>query len=115
MESEFLSESTHKLRKSLLIASLVGYAISKAGLKVTKVSLLGSELAITKFEVIPFVLGIVVLYLLVSFIAFANWDSACADLRVRAEEERAKKREDEETRKAVERQLEARKKQVYHE
>lgn len=74
MESEFLTVSTQKLRKSLLVASLVGFAISYAGLRVSEVSLLGSKLAITKFEVIPFVLGIIVLYFLMTFIIFGLYD-----------------------------------------
>ncbi len=74
MESEFLTEPTRKLRKSLLIASLIGFAISYAGLRVSEVSLLGSKLSITRFEVIPFVLGIVVSYFLVTFIIFGLYD-----------------------------------------
>lgn len=74
MESEFLTEPTRKLRKSLLIASLIGFAISYAGLRVSEISLLGSKLSITKFEVIPFVLGIVVSYFLVTFIIFGLYE-----------------------------------------
>lgn len=76
MESEFLTEPTRKLRKSLLVASLIGFAISYAGLRVSEVSLLGSKLSITRFEVIPFVLGIVVSYFLVTFIIFGFHDYA---------------------------------------
>ena len=74
MESEFLTESTQKLRKSLLISSLIGFAISYAGLRVSEVSLLGSKLSITKFEVIPLVLCIIVLYFLVTFTIFGLYD-----------------------------------------
>ena len=74
METDFLTESTRKLRKSLLVASLIGFAISYAGLRVSEVSLLGSKLSITKFEVIPFVLGIVVFYFLLTFIIFGFHD-----------------------------------------
>jgi len=74
MESEFFTERTRKLRKSLLIASLIGFAISYAGLRVSEISLLGSKLSITRFEVIPFVLGIVVSYFLVTFIIFGLYE-----------------------------------------
>lgn len=76
MESEFFTERTRKLRKSLLVASLIGFAISYAGLRVSEISLLGSKLSITRFEVIPFVLGIVVSYFLVTFIIFGFYDYA---------------------------------------
>lgn len=76
MESEFLTEPTRKLRKSLLIASLIGFAISYAGLRVSEISLLGSKLSITKFDVIPFVLGIIVSYFLVTFIIFGLYEYA---------------------------------------
>lgn len=74
MESEPLTGFTRKLRKSLLIASFIGFAISYAGLSVSEVSLLGSKLAITNFEIIPFVLGIIVLYFLANFIFFGFYD-----------------------------------------
>jgi len=74
METDFLTEPTRKLRKSLLVASLIGFAISYAGLRVSEVSLLGSKLSITKFEVIPLVLGIVVSYFLVTFLIFGLYE-----------------------------------------
>lgn len=83
METDFLTESTRKLRKSLLVASLIGFAISYAGLRVAKVSLLGSELSITRFEVIPFVLGIIVLYFLVTFIIFGLYDYSQSHRKLR--------------------------------
>jgi len=66
-----------------LIASLIGFAISYAGLRVSEVSLLGSKLAITKFEVIPILLGIIVLYFLVTFIIFGFYDYAQSNRKIR--------------------------------
>ena len=63
-QSGFLSESTRKVRMGLLTACLIGFSISKVGFVVTKVSILGSELALTRIEAIPFILGVVVLYYL---------------------------------------------------
>ncbi len=83
METDFLTEPTRKLRKSLLVASLIGFAISYAGLRVSEVSLLGSKLSITRFEVIPLVLGIVVLYFLVTFIIFGLYDYSQSHLKLR--------------------------------
>ncbi|MCD4788469.1 MAG: hypothetical protein K8R37_00605 [Bacteroidales bacterium] len=66
----FLSDNTRKIRKGLLIVCLVGFSISKVGLIVRKISFMGSELAITNFESISFILGIMVLYYLLTFICY---------------------------------------------
>ena len=67
----FLSDNTRKIRKGLLIVCLVSFSISKVGLIVKKISIMGSELAITNFESIPLILGLMVFYFLLTFICYS--------------------------------------------
>ncbi len=69
-QTGILSDETRKIRKGLLVVCLIGFSISKVGLVVKKISILGSELAITRFEAIPLILGLMVLYYLLTFICY---------------------------------------------
>ncbi|MEC4686191.1 MAG: hypothetical protein VST71_10725 [Nitrospirota bacterium] len=73
-DNSILSNHTRKVRKSLLIASVIGYSISKIGLTIKKVSLFGSEFSITNHEAIPFILIIITTYLLITFISYSLSD-----------------------------------------
>ena len=68
MESDFLSASTKKTRRSLLAASVTGILISYVGISISKVSVMGTQFIIKDFASIPVILGLVVLYFLVVFI-----------------------------------------------
>jgi hypothetical protein len=69
-----LSEETRKVRKSLLISSIVGWAFVRVGLVPTKISALGIELS-TKDQSAFYVLAaLIVGYFLVSFIVDAATD-----------------------------------------
>jgi hypothetical protein len=66
-----LSEITRKVRKSLLVFSLIGYAVSKIDISISKVSVVGTEFLIGNFDAIPFVLGMIILYFLLSFLTYS--------------------------------------------
>ncbi len=59
MALETLSENTRKIRRSLLAASLIGYSISKIDVRISKVTVFGTEFKIGDFQAIPFVLGLI--------------------------------------------------------
>ena len=71
MALETLSDSTRKVRKGLLASSLIGYAISRIGVSISKVSVFGTEIKIGNFEAIPFVLGMIIIYYLITFISYS--------------------------------------------
>ena len=71
MALETLSENTRKIRRSLLAAGLVGYLISKIDVSIPKVTIFGTEFKIGNFQAIPFVLGLIVLYYLITFSFYA--------------------------------------------
>ncbi len=70
MALETISESTRKVRKSLLAASLVGLSISMIDVSISKITIFGTEFKIGNFQAIPFVLGVIVLYFLITFIFY---------------------------------------------
>ncbi len=82
--SGFLSDNTRKIRRGLMIACMIGFTMAKVGLIIKKISIFGTELAITNFEVIPFVIGLAVLYYLLTFISygFDEYSSAYKQMRV---------------------------------
>jgi hypothetical protein len=71
MALETLSEETRKVRRSLLAASLIGYAISEIDVTITKFTVFGTEFKFGNFDAIPFVLGFIILYFFITFIIFA--------------------------------------------
>ena len=71
MENGILSDHTRRVRKSLLISSVIGFSISKIGLTVNKVSLLGSEFSIINYKAIPFIISLIIVYFLITFISYA--------------------------------------------
>lgn len=72
MSISYLSDNTRKTRRSLLAASLIAYAISKLGLTLTEVQVFGSKFEFQNYSAIPFVLIMVVVYFLVTFIVYAG-------------------------------------------
>jgi|SRR3989339_1965451 len=68
MEIGNLSDETKKIRKSLLLFCAIGFSLSQIGLSIGKISLFGSVLYASNIAAIPIVLGLIVLYYLVSFI-----------------------------------------------
>jgi hypothetical protein len=71
MALETLSEDVRKVRRSLLAASLIGYAISKIDVTITKATVFGTEFKFGNFDAIPFVLALIILYFFIAFIIFA--------------------------------------------
>ena len=71
MNINYLSENTRKIRRSLLLVSLIGYAISKVGLTLTEFQVFGSKFELKNYEAIPFVLIMVVAYFLTTFTVYA--------------------------------------------
>ncbi len=82
---EFLSENTRKNRKSLLLVCLIGIIISSINLKITKISLLGTEFLIENFDAIPVILGLVILYFLIAFISYGLFEYSRAYRNLREE------------------------------
>lgn len=72
MSITYLSENTRKIRRSLLLVSLIGYAISKLGLALTEVQVFGSKFEFQNYTAIPFVLILVILYFLITFVVYAG-------------------------------------------
>ncbi len=67
MESDLLSESTRKTRKSMLTFALIGILISRIQVTIGEVSVLGTKFIVKDFGAIPVILALVVLYFLLSF------------------------------------------------
>lgn len=97
----FISENTRKIRRGLMTSCLIGFSISQIGLYLREFSLFGSKFAITNHQAIPFILGIIVSYYLVTFLSYGFQeysdvmkqfykDKAQAELDSEASEVRAK-------------------------
>ena len=71
---KIISEPTRKIRKSLLIFSLIGYSISKIDVTISRVTVLGTEFRIGNFDAIPFVLGMIILFFLTTFFFYSIQD-----------------------------------------
>lgn len=71
-----LSSHTRSVRKSLLIASVLAAAVGKAGLIPTQISALGLEFSQADRGSLLLLLGVVVLFMLVSFVVAAAADFA---------------------------------------
>jgi hypothetical protein len=67
METDDLSENSRKLRKSMLAFSMVGLVLAYVQPVINKVTVLGTEFIITNFGALPTILGLIILYFLVSF------------------------------------------------
>jgi len=67
MNNSIISEDTKKMRKSLLLSCLIGFSISELGLIIEKISVLSTEISITSFDSVPFILSIIIFYFLFSF------------------------------------------------
>ena len=79
-----LSEVTRRERRLLLAVSTVCFAVSKAGLVPTKISALGIDFTQSDQKAIFLILGAIVVYLLLTFVAYAaadfiQWRIATAD------------------------------------
>lgn len=71
MEPQTLSENTRKVRLSLLVVCLIGFAISQVGISIKKVTVLGTEFIIQNHQAIPLTIGLVVFYNLITFVFYA--------------------------------------------
>lgn len=71
MELQTLSENTRKVRKSLLVVCLIGFAISQVGISIKKVTVLGTEFIIQNHQAIPLTIGLVIFYFLITFVFYA--------------------------------------------
>lgn len=69
-----LSDVTRKERRSLLVASVIGITIVKAGLIPSKISALGIEFVQTDKRLLLIGLGVVILYFLTAFVIYALSD-----------------------------------------
>jgi len=71
-----ISEYTRKIRKSLLAATLVGFAIAKIGVVVEEVSIFATKVSLQNYNAITWVIFAIVLYFLVTFVFYALSDYA---------------------------------------
>lgn len=69
-----LSEPTRSARKSLLVASMVGIVIVKAGLVPTEIAALGIQFEPADQQTMLTILGLIILYFLITFGVYAISD-----------------------------------------
>ena len=69
-----LSELSRKERKSLLLTSIIGIIISKAGLIPTKINALGIEFKETDQNILLLIVISLILYFLIAFIMYSSSD-----------------------------------------
>ena len=71
MAVEKLSPETRKVRKSLMAVCLIGFALAKVQLTFEKFTILGSVFIVQNYQAIPLIIGLIILYYLVTFLFYA--------------------------------------------
>lgn len=84
-ENELLSPLTRKVRNRLLTSNFVGFVLGILGLQINKISILGSEFGVTRNEMIPIVLVVLILYYLITFIVYGLDDFFKLDKEIKGQ------------------------------